>query len=89
MAELMDEKTKKELNRDLGKLPTRVKLVYFTRDNATSVAGFYAAGDVTDLTQKQRIIATGEGAKAALNAYNYLVENKLVAHKAVDDTWQQ
>lgn len=34
----------------------------------TSVAGVYAAGDVTDVLYKQIIIAMGEGAKAALSA---------------------
>jgi len=74
--------------RDLVKLNERGE-IEITRDNATSVSGFYAAGDVTDLPQKQIIIAAGEGAKAALSAYDYLVENKLVVHKAVDDSWQQ
>jgi len=39
---------------------------------ATSVPGIFAAGDVTDTQEKQIIIAAGMGAKAALNAYNYL-----------------
>jgi len=39
---------------------------------ATSVPGIFAAGDVTDVSGKQIIIASGEGAKAALSAYNYL-----------------
>ncbi len=60
-----------------------------TRDNGTSVPGFFAAGDATDLPQKQIIIAAGEGAKAALTAYNYLIENKLIAQKALTDSWQQ
>ena len=34
----------------------------------TSVAGVYAAGDVTDVRYKQIVIAIGEGAKAALSA---------------------
>ena len=59
------------------------------RDNTTSLAGFYAAGDVTDLPQKQIIVAAGEGAKAALSAYTYLVEHKFVTQKMVGDTWQQ
>jgi NADH-dependent peroxiredoxin subunit F len=37
----------------------------------TSVPGIFAAGDVTDVSGKQIIIAAGEGAKAALAAYNY------------------
>ncbi len=36
----------------------------------TSVAGVYAAGDVTDVPYKQIIIAMGEGAKAALSAFD-------------------
>lgn len=39
----------------------------------TSVPGLYAAGDVTDVPEKQIIIAAGEGAKAALSASNYLL----------------
>jgi len=39
----------------------------------TGIAGVFAAGDVTDVPYKQVIIAAGEGAKAALSAYNYLI----------------
>ncbi|MCX8052776.1 MAG: FAD-dependent oxidoreductase [Armatimonadetes bacterium] len=39
----------------------------------TGVPGLYAAGDVTDVPQKQIICAAGDGAKAALGAYSYLV----------------
>lgn len=44
-------------------------------DNAgrTSRPGVFAAGDVTDVPDKQIIVAAGEGAKAALSAYDYLV----------------
>jgi thioredoxin-disulfide reductase len=38
----------------------------------TSVDGIFAAGDVTSVPQKQIIVAAGEGAKAALSAYEYL-----------------
>lgn len=38
----------------------------------TSTPGLFAAGDVTDVRYKQIVIACGEGAKAALSAYNYL-----------------
>ena len=40
----------------------------------TSVPGLYAAGDVTDEPAEQVVIAIGDGAKAALNAYEYLVK---------------
>jgi len=39
----------------------------------TSVPGLFAAGDVTTVPEKQIIIAAGEGAKAALSAYAYLI----------------
>jgi len=40
--------------------------------NKTSQPNIFAAGDVTDVSHKQVIIAAGQGAKAALNAYEYL-----------------
>ncbi len=39
----------------------------------TSVAGVFAAGDVTDSPYKQIIIAMGSGANAALGAFDYLI----------------
>lgn len=38
----------------------------------TKIPGLFAAGDVTDVKYKQVVVATGEGAKAALSAYEYL-----------------
>ena len=38
----------------------------------TVVSGLYAAGDVTDVPEKQIVVAAGEGAKAALQAHRYL-----------------
>ena len=40
--------------------------------NETDVPGIYAAGDVTNVPEKQIVIAAGEGAKAALQAHRYL-----------------
>ncbi len=42
-------------------------------DCSTSCAGIFAAGDVTDAFGKRIIIASGEGAKAALAARQYLL----------------
>ena len=42
------------------------------RNNQTKTPGLFAAGDVTDIKEKQIIIAAGEGAKAALSVYGYL-----------------
>jgi NADH-dependent peroxiredoxin subunit F len=39
----------------------------------TSVPGIFAAGDVTDTYAEQVLVAVGEGAKAALSAYDYLL----------------
>ncbi len=39
----------------------------------TKIPGLYAGGDVTSVPEKQIIIAAGDGAKAALGAYSYLV----------------
>jgi alkyl hydroperoxide reductase subunit F len=39
----------------------------------TSLPGLYAAGDVTDSYAEQVLVAVGEGAKAALSAYEYLL----------------
>jgi NADH-dependent peroxiredoxin subunit F len=41
----------------------------------TSMAGVFAAGDVTSIKGKQIIIASGEGAKAALEAHEYLLKS--------------
>lgn len=43
--------------------------------NRTSAAGFFAAGDSTDAFAEQVLIAIGEGANAALSAYEYLLEH--------------
>jgi alkyl hydroperoxide reductase subunit F len=40
--------------------------------NETGVPGFFAAGDVTSVPDKQIVVAAGEGAKAALQAHRYL-----------------
>jgi alkyl hydroperoxide reductase subunit F len=51
---------------DLG----RVKVDGYAR---TNVPGLFAAGDVTDTFAEQVLVAVGEGAKAALSAYEYLL----------------
>ena len=43
--------------------------------NHTSLPGVFAAGDVTDVPEKQIIIAAGEGAKATLGAFGYLARS--------------
>lgn len=43
-------------------------------DQQTSVAGVYAIGDIVDPKYKQAISAAGDGAKAALQAQNFISE---------------
>lgn len=47
--------------------------IMIQRDCSTSYPGIFAAGDVTDAFGKRIIIASGEGAKAALAARQYLL----------------
>ena len=44
---------------------------------ATSVEGVFAAGDVTTVPYKQIVIAMGEGAKASLGAFDYLIRSSV------------
>ncbi len=44
--------------------------------NQTNIPGIYAAGDVTDVPEKQIIIAAGEGAKAAISVFRYLARSQ-------------
>jgi alkyl hydroperoxide reductase subunit F len=42
----------------------------------TSVPGLFAAGDVTNVPEKQIVVAAGEGCKAALSAFKYLSKRR-------------
>lgn len=55
---------------------TPSKEVQVDKANATNVRGIFAAGDITDIRYKQLTIACGEGAKAALSAWDYLTLTK-------------
>jgi alkyl hydroperoxide reductase subunit F len=48
----------------------------------TSVPGVFAAGDVTTVPFKQIIIAAGDGAKAALGAFDHLIRTSAPAEEA-------
>jgi len=49
----------------------------------TSVAGIFAAGDVTTVPYKQIIIAMGEGSKASLSAFDHLIRTPVPSTQAV------
>ena len=43
--------------------------------NETSIPGIFAAGDVTTVPYKQIVISMGEGSKAALSAFDFIIRN--------------
>ncbi|MBC7618508.1 MAG: FAD-dependent oxidoreductase, partial [Candidatus Saccharibacteria bacterium] len=47
----------------------------------TNVPGVFAAGDCTTVPFKQIVIAAGEGSKAALGAFDYLIRTPVVQAK--------
>jgi len=53
-----------------------LKEIKINLHNETSTEGIFAAGDVTDVPEKQIIIAAGEGSKAALSVFKYLIHQK-------------
>jgi thioredoxin reductase (NADPH) len=57
--------------------------ISLTKDQQTSVAGVYAIGDIVDPVYKQAISAAGDGAKAALQAQQYLSDraNKVIVKR--------
>lgn len=63
--------------RDLARLNERKELVV-DLGCRTSVEGLFGAGDVTTVPYKQIVISAGEGAKAALAAYDYLAGRGLL-----------
>jgi len=60
-----------ELVKGLAGLNEQGEIVVNCR-NETDVPGLFAAGDVTNVPEKQIVISAGEGAKAALQAHKYL-----------------
>lgn len=61
-----------EIVAHLVELDSKGRIIVDSR-NATSRPGLFAAGDVSSVHAEQVLIAVGEGAKAALSAYEYLL----------------
>ena len=58
--------------KDLVELNEKGEIVIDFKTNQTRTPGLFAAGDSSNVLYKQIVVAAGEGAKAALSAYNYL-----------------
>jgi len=56
--------------------------------NRTSAPGIFAAGDVTNAYAEQVLIAVGEGTKAALSAYEYLLPLSAPQENLVAEEWR-
>ncbi len=70
-----------ELN-EHGEVPVK-------RNQSTANEGFFAAGDATDVDEKQITVAVGQGAQAALTAHQYLLQHELTKKRiSPKDTWQ-
>ncbi len=61
-----------DMVKDLVKLDERGRVIVDDA-NRTNVPGLFAAGDVTNGFAEQVLVAVGDGAKAALSAYEYLL----------------
>lgn len=60
-----------DIFKDLLKL-NKIGEIEINNLNETSIKGIFAAGDCTTVAYKQIVISVGEGAKAALSAFNYI-----------------
>jgi NADH-dependent peroxiredoxin subunit F len=65
-----------DLIKDLVKLDNFRQIVTDMKYATTSHVGVFAAGDVTDDPFKQNNISVGDGVRAALSAYNYLLDHQ-------------
>lgn len=61
--------------KDLGLQFTAYNEIEVDRNGGTNIPGFYAAGDITDVRDKQIVVAAGMGCAAALSAGEYLVKH--------------
>jgi peroxiredoxin len=90
MPQLMDEKTKKEVKRVLGKLPARIDILYFTAENACPACReqLQILEEVVKFSDKIRLEIFDFG-KDGPEVTKYGIDKKLIKQKAVLDSWQQ
>ena len=65
--------------KDSGIALSRHGEIEIDHKTATNLPGVFAAGDCTTVPYKQIIIAMGDGSKAGLSAFDYLIRNEKVA----------
>lgn len=66
------QKPNTEFLKEFLKLNDKEEIIVDPLTLETSIKGVFAAGDATNIIYKQYVIAAGEGAKAAISAYNYI-----------------
>lgn len=65
-----------EMVKDLVEIDRHGQIITDGKHATTSHPGIFAAGDVTDDPYKQNNISVGDGVRAALAAYSYLLQRK-------------
>jgi alkyl hydroperoxide reductase subunit F len=68
--------------RETGLELSRFGEIVIDDHGATNIPGIYAAGDCTTVPHKQIVVAMGEGAKAGLGAFDFLIRNEPVEEVA-------
>ena len=63
---------------DSGLELTRFGEIKTDEEGRTNLPGIFGAGDVTDVPYKQIVVAMGEGSKAGLSAFDYLIRTEPV-----------
>jgi len=58
--------------------------IVINAQHETSVPGVFAAGDVMTKFSEQVLVAIGDGARAAMTAYDYLIARRLVSNQQQD-----
>lgn len=65
-----------EIVKGLVEMDKYGQIMIDSKHSSTSQPGIFAAGDITDDPYKQNNISAGDGVKAALAAYNYIINFK-------------
>lgn len=71
-----------EIVKDLVQINDHGEIIIDAKHATTSHPGIFAAGDVTDDPYKQNNISAGDGVRAALAAYNYLLNREKLSPAA-------